>query len=95
MTARMIVPAPTQDADSTVHGAGTPRGEHWGTAGWGPLPGTSSIFLSSGAYQEELRITIGTLVRIINCMNKEDHLDRILAWESGLGFRGDDGVTPT
>ena len=38
---------------------------------------------------------IGTLVRIIICMDKEDDLDRILAWKSGLGFRGDDGVTPT
>ena len=91
----MIVPAPTQDAFSAVHGAGTTRGEHWGTGGRRPLPGTSCIFLCSEAYQEELHVTIGTLVRTINCMDEEDDLDRILAWKSGLGFCGDDGVTPT
>ena len=50
------------------------------------MPGAFFMFLFGG-------ISIGTLVRIINCMAKEDHLDRILAWESGLGFQGSDGVT--
>ena len=74
----------------------TPLGEDLGTtAGRRPLQGASSIILSSGAYQELLRVTIGTLVRIINCIDKEDDLDSILAWGSGIGFRDDDRVTPT
>ena len=40
-------------------------------------------------------VTIGTLVRIFHCMDKEDDVDRILAWKRGLEFRGDEGVTST
>ena len=93
MTARMIVMAPTQDADSAAELA-LREGRIGKLLGGGPCQAPPSCF-SLGAYQEVLRVTIGTLVRIINCMDKEDHLDRILAWESRLGFRGGDGVTPT
>ena len=31
-------------------------------------------------------VTIGTLVRIFNCMDEKDDVDRILAWKKDLNF---------